>query len=195
MSVICHCGWAGRTGVGGERVLAEEAGSVFVRDGGEGRKEHRGGHTQHETRARESPLHPPTCLCFSPGHILGWSRGGGRQRATAMPLSILTFPQCRQSLLVEEQPWSTALPSLSISFPARPHFWTQSPSTPGPRRDEGAEEKVGTFCAVISSSELCSPAVTCLGRVLGPFPNSKVTLPWSLNYSLTLWDDTHPSYP
>ena len=177
-----------------ERVLAEEAASVFVRDGGKARKEHRGGHTQHETRARECPLPPPTCLCFSPGRILGWSRGGGRQRAAAMPLSILTCPQCRQSLFEEEQPWSTALPSLSISFPARPCFWTQFPSTPGPRRDEG-EEKVGAFCAVISSSELCSPTVTCLGRVLGPFPNSKVTLPWSLNYSLTLWDDTHPSYP
>lgn len=56
------------------------------------------GYTQHETRARDSPPRPPTCLCFLPGHILGWSRGGGRRRrAAAMPLSILTFPQCHPS--------------------------------------------------------------------------------------------------
>lgn len=74
-----------------------------------------------------------------------------------MPLSILTFPQCRQSLFVEERPWSTALPSLSMSFPARPRFWTQSPSTPGPRRDEGVEETVGTFCALPFHSQNCAP--------------------------------------
>ena len=49
-----------------ERVLAkEEACSVFVRDRGKERKKTQGEeHTQHEIQARESPLHPPTCLYF-----------------------------------------------------------------------------------------------------------------------------------
>jgi len=59
--------------------------------------------------------------------------------------------------------------------------------------DEGEGGRL--LFSVISFLELCSPTVSCLGHLLGPFPNSKVTLPWSLNYSLTLWDDTHPSYP
>lgn len=86
--------------------------------------------------------------------MLGWNRGGGRQRrAIAMPLSILTFPQCHQSLFVEEQLWSTAMPSLNISFPARPPFWTQSPSTPGPCKDEGMKEKLGAFCSLSFHSQ------------------------------------------
>ena len=134
-----------------ERVLAkEEACSVFVRDRGKERKKTQGEeHTQHEIQARESPLHPPTCLYFLLDHMLGWNRRGGRQRrAIAMPLSILTFPQCRQSLFMEEQLRSTDKPSLNISFPARPPFWTQSPSTPGPCKDEAMKEKVGAFCSL-----------------------------------------------
>lgn len=86
--------------------------------------------------------------------MLGWNRGGGRQRRASLHSHIPTMssePLCGRTAAVHNHA------SLNISFPARPPFWTQSPSTPGPCKDEGMKEKLGAFCSLSFHSQNCVP--------------------------------------